>query len=32
MQLVINDIIKYNGDFFGHISILALVYILKAGN
>lgn len=30
MQLVINDIIKYNGDFFGHITNLALVYILEA--
>jgi hypothetical protein len=31
MQLVINDIIKANGDFFSHIPILALVYILEAG-
>jgi len=32
MQLVINLVIKYKGDFFGHTMNLALVYILEAGN
>ena len=31
IQLVINDIIKHKGDFFGHIINLALVYILNTG-
>jgi hypothetical protein len=30
MQLIINDILKHNGDFFGHIRFPALVYNLKA--
>jgi hypothetical protein len=32
MQLVINDILTDNGDFFGHIKFMALVCILEAGN